>query len=367
MGMSARGFAMNRIPARHVKTTLPPTLRGFPGEAEISYFVKATVQRQGLFKENARSRTPFQFIPIEPPRPALTGELSFARQQHTFYHNSKRAGKKSIFSFTTPTQEQGPSFSFDMRLPEPAILTCNQPLPLSIVFTKLNTSTGVVYLQSLQISLIAFTKIRTHDLERTESSSWIIMSKSNLGTTAINGRDPEGHQLVLDDTSWKHSPLPNTVAPSFATCNISRSYQVEVRASFSYGGATFDGLKVRARTVFLDVVRACYWRGRLVGRNKADTFVATAYRPQSAAERIHLLGHCATEGRTGPTGRAKHLERATVTVRELQCYARWSQRNGQSRGCADVCTRRCAGKHDRRSASSTTSSRRRVCGCTTQL
>lgn len=38
----------------HVKKTLPPTLSGLPGEAEIRYYVKATVQRPGLFKENFR-------------------------------------------------------------------------------------------------------------------------------------------------------------------------------------------------------------------------------------------------------------------------------------------------------------------------
>ena len=40
---------------RHVKKTLPPTLSGFPGEAEIRYFVKVTVQRAAFFKENYRA------------------------------------------------------------------------------------------------------------------------------------------------------------------------------------------------------------------------------------------------------------------------------------------------------------------------
>lgn len=40
---------------RHVKKTLPPTLNGFPGEAEIRYYVKVTVVRPQLWKENRRS------------------------------------------------------------------------------------------------------------------------------------------------------------------------------------------------------------------------------------------------------------------------------------------------------------------------
>lgn len=39
----------------HVKKTLPPSLNGLPGEAEIRYFVKVTVQRPAFYKENFRS------------------------------------------------------------------------------------------------------------------------------------------------------------------------------------------------------------------------------------------------------------------------------------------------------------------------
>lgn len=40
---------------KHVKKTLPPSLTGFPGEAEIKYYVKATVVRPKFFQENLRS------------------------------------------------------------------------------------------------------------------------------------------------------------------------------------------------------------------------------------------------------------------------------------------------------------------------
>lgn len=39
---------------RHVKKTLPPTLTGYPGEVDIRYFLKATVQRPAFYKENFR-------------------------------------------------------------------------------------------------------------------------------------------------------------------------------------------------------------------------------------------------------------------------------------------------------------------------
>ena len=39
----------------HVKKILPPSLGGMPGEAEIQYYVKATVQRPAFYKENFRA------------------------------------------------------------------------------------------------------------------------------------------------------------------------------------------------------------------------------------------------------------------------------------------------------------------------
>ena len=44
-----------RNTSNHVKKTLPPSLNGLPGEAEIVYFVKVTVQRPAFYKENFRS------------------------------------------------------------------------------------------------------------------------------------------------------------------------------------------------------------------------------------------------------------------------------------------------------------------------
>lgn len=39
---------------RHVKKTLPPSLEGIPGQMEIEYYVKVTVQRPAFYKGNFR-------------------------------------------------------------------------------------------------------------------------------------------------------------------------------------------------------------------------------------------------------------------------------------------------------------------------
>lgn len=253
MSMTQTGLEIAKPPMQHVKKALPPTLSGFPGEAEIRYFVKATVARHSIFKENPRAWTPFNFFPIEPPRQAGTGSEVFARQKHQFspFADGSLAGKgkkKGLWSKReepVPMVAVAPHVSVDARLPEPAVLTCNQEIPLRIIVKKLNSYSDPIYLQSLQISLIALTKIRAHDVRRTEANSWIIMSKSNLGIAIGSPSDPEDTETVLDERMWRGQPLPNTVAPSFETCNISRAYQLDVRIGLSYSGGMQNASKVR--------------------------------------------------------------------------------------------------------------------------
>lgn len=79
------GFALTQdVQVKHVKRTLPPSLSGFPGEAEIKYYVKATVVRPKFYQENLRSQIDIKFFPIEPPRPAMRPEEAFARRTQRF-------------------------------------------------------------------------------------------------------------------------------------------------------------------------------------------------------------------------------------------------------------------------------------------
>ena len=53
--LTALRLDLARDTNNHVKTTLPPSLNGLPGEAEIRYYVKVTVQRPAFYKENFRA------------------------------------------------------------------------------------------------------------------------------------------------------------------------------------------------------------------------------------------------------------------------------------------------------------------------
>ena len=128
-----------------------------------------------------------------------------------------------------------PALSVDTRLPNPPILTCNEPIPLRILVKKTNDTTQSIYMQMLQIELISYTHIRAHNLQRTQVGSWVIFSGSNMSMLLGRGSDPVGTEWTIPSPLWDNIPLPNTVAPSFEICNISRTYELEVRVGFVHG------------------------------------------------------------------------------------------------------------------------------------
>ncbi|GAB1315200.1 Arrestin-like N-terminal domain-containing protein [Madurella fahalii] len=253
----------------HVTKTLPPSFTGFPGEAEIRYYVKVTIQRPGLFKENWRYEIGLKFLPIEPPRPPKTNQEAYARRPFTFHPRSPSPApqpkkRSSFFSSKSSSAPQSPvngahnlappsadgtadskqpqtatasapSVEMCARLPHPAILTCNKPIPLRLLAKKLVASTAEVYLIAMQIDLIGKTTVRCQNLVNTEASRWVIMSRQGLSIPLSRPEDAVGTEIVVPDSLWSDMPLPNTVMPSFVTCNLSRDYQLEVKLGLAWG------------------------------------------------------------------------------------------------------------------------------------
>ena len=229
-----------KTPTQHVKQTLPPSLNGFPGEAEIRYFVKVTVNRPQFFKENPRAVANFTMLPIEPPRPQQSDGEAYARRPHQFIEDPIGSAGKKRNPFDggvpmSPTSGTPPRITLDARLPNPAILTCNQDIPLRVLVKNVSERKRNIYLQSLQIELIGYTKVRAHEVHRTESNSWILASMSNMSIPLGSPMDPIGTEIPINSEYWQGKPIPNTVAPSFQTCNLSRFYELEVSVGIGYG------------------------------------------------------------------------------------------------------------------------------------
>ena len=223
---------------RHVKRTLPPSLSGFPGEAEIKYYVKATVVRPKIYQENIRNQVDIKFLPIEPPRPSYRHEENYARRKQQFQNYPSQPVKKSLFRKSPqPPVASGlepPVFQVDARLPNPPILTCNETIPLRILVQRLNSTLASVHLSSLQIELIAQTHVRAHDLTRKERSVFPVVGLTGLQLPLGSPSDKHTKEWKIPARFWDQKPLPNTVAPSFDTCNVSRTYELQVRVGLSH-------------------------------------------------------------------------------------------------------------------------------------
>lgn len=193
------------------------------------------------------------FVPIEPPRSLTDGEV-YARRQHQFVHDSmppplpERKGsgfgdmmKRKPSTPASPITPSGPlppaRFSVDARIPNPAILTCGQDIPLKLIIKQLSERSEPVFLETLQIELVGHTNVRAHEAVRTENNSWVITSLSNLNQAIGTPSDAAGTETELTKEFWYGHPLPDTVAPSFVTCNIARSYELVVSIGLSYGSA----------------------------------------------------------------------------------------------------------------------------------
>ncbi|KAL7276195.1 hypothetical protein RUND412_000811 [Rhizina undulata] len=235
-----RGLDFARDSYSHSRGTLPPSLSGIRGDdAWIRYFLKATVNRPKFYKINLRSFDPFVFLPIEPPRPPPTNSETYAKRQHQFttYHQPPR--KRGIFNAfreATPNPHAlSARFSIEVRLPSPPILVPNEPLPLRIILVKLENYAGPIVIHIVQIRLLAQTHIRAHSLSKDEHSIINVYSNNNVKVSVGDEMTPVGKEVLVDPVLLRGAMLPDTVPPSFQTCSISRSYNLEVTLVLSHG------------------------------------------------------------------------------------------------------------------------------------
>lgn len=136
---------------------------------------------------------------------------------------------------STPLSASPPQVLVDARLPNPAVLTCNTPVPLRIIIKRQNLSPETLFLIGLQIDLIGYTTVRAYDIQRQETGTWVVVSLNNLNRPIGNAGDVEGTETLLDSSIWEHVKLPHTVTPSFNACNLTRTYELEVKVTLGFG------------------------------------------------------------------------------------------------------------------------------------
>ncbi|KAL8369995.1 hypothetical protein RB595_000382 [Gaeumannomyces hyphopodioides] len=304
----------------HVTKQLPPTFAGLPHQAEVGYYVKVTVQRPGLLKENWRYQLNFRLLPLEPPRVIPTGQEAYARRPFTFHPRSpgstaaaESGGKKKGF-FSSSSKSNNPFFSHSSspssaanageggsndangnnsgtngngnsttgtpaadqplqrglppavevsaRLPYPSILTMGKPLPLRMIARKLAPSLEPVFLTSLHAELVASTTVRCQDLTNVETNRWVVVSRPNLSVPVVAPDGPVNDELVLPaDSLWGGADcrVPGALGqagmtPTFTTCNLSRTFRLEIKVGLSWGLRATLPRGTQPQTILLPLV-----------------------------------------------------------------------------------------------------------------
>lgn len=106
------------------------------------------------------------------------------------------------------------------------------------------------------MDLIGRTDVRALELQNQKLNRWVVVSNSNLDIPLNFGLDNEpGKEFTIPDDIWKNMPLPNTVAPSFVTCNLSRRYEMEIKLGLAWGkpkkGLTIKDASKNAQVIHL--------------------------------------------------------------------------------------------------------------------
>lgn len=242
----------------HTKNTLPPSLHSQPGGSQgeggsIRYYIKATVNRPQFYRMNVRKEAFFVFLPIDPPREAAQGEI-FARREHLLNFplltpplpkKKKKGfwGKSKEPEIQTPLYpNEEPRFTIEARLPSPPVLVPKEPLSLRIIMAKLAPFKTPVVLRQVQLRLFMTTFITAHEHSKKVTFTVPLFDTHTdyrLGMPIPYTFGPTdalpGAQLEADPRIWENWVLPENISPSFRTCNITRSYQLEVTLGVSLG------------------------------------------------------------------------------------------------------------------------------------
>lgn len=133
----------------------------------------------------------------------------------------------------------------------------------------------------LQIELIGNTEIRAHDLHRKESGTWLLVSQANMAVP-LEHPSNKTNTWTVPPHFWQNIPLPSTVVPTFKTCNMSRTYELEVRVGLTHGMA--DGKKPE---IIVSPIRLAVevWSGMRPPQALLDQMEAAAAQRQSPQRR----------------------------------------------------------------------------------
>lgn len=268
------GNSIFRRRAHHIQWLLPPSLTGLGEFATVKYFVKATAKRPSLIKSSVRVFSPLDFFPYDTTFPTNGSGSAFRKDfhiknkiPHTIVLPDSKGKKmtpqktpgffRSLFSHSDPSvatvDPRTMSYTLEVRCGYPACVTRGQPLAMELLLisnSPLETFTlvdgessglGELYLRGLDIRLHSMTDVAVRGYSRGKQAEDRILNLKDKDIKldfahAEPSMDPNGNsfcQLRIPPEVTSEAILPHNISPSFRSCNITRTYQLFIKALVS--------------------------------------------------------------------------------------------------------------------------------------
>lgn len=278
----------------HLEGPLPPAVSDMPGFVSVKYFLKATVTRPSKLKSNQRFNQPIVFLPPTHYEPSIgPNTVLFIRNQINVWTEQPSPAyvvqyRKSLRNSKNPLSlgkdKLKSLFSRSSQLPDP----CSVPLVLEMRYSKYFEPTqrltlrlfvvcpgsldwvsqqgylSKIYVRNITFTLHYATRTRSKKHKMLHRKKEILfnmdtpveiplnqfvasLANSNNGTqfdqystdneksrlAAANSNESRGFELEIPSNIWGNAQIPGFVPPTFRTCNIDRSYSLEVTVGLS--------------------------------------------------------------------------------------------------------------------------------------
>ncbi|PYI02497.1 hypothetical protein BO78DRAFT_422542 [Aspergillus sclerotiicarbonarius CBS 121057] len=207
----------------HLSRQLPPCTGDQSSSAEIIYMLKANVVAGGILKQSIQKSLRVFFCPLvswQPPPQAIS-------QRRAVVLSSRHASNKTASTTTT--------YQVTIELSRGAYLTPGQRVPINVYVTRAGPADHNLILNDYQAMLIEETVTRVAGLPRVQRLSRILRTMSNLDQPIYLSETPLGTTMCVSDDLWAGQSLPAAITPNFETCNIQRSYKLEIRLGLNSG------------------------------------------------------------------------------------------------------------------------------------
>ncbi|RHZ43069.1 uncharacterized protein CDV56_100491 [Aspergillus thermomutatus] len=191
----------------HLLRKLPPSTGNRSTWEEIRYMLEASVAMNGLILSTIRH-------PLHGPK-----------------------DRKTVICTSEGSDLLYPPLFYEIEaeILNGPFLLLGHPIALRVKTMNMNDCNNAIYLHNFQSMLIETTEVRARGSMQSLTRSWVIQTAANLRQPLVPEYSPTVRSLlILNGSLWSRHRVPLHLTPTFETCNLSRSYKLEIRLGIGF-------------------------------------------------------------------------------------------------------------------------------------